>query len=146
MPLTSFSRVGVFSADGGGGIATTGGLEDVHALGADNIFNITGGSYVVNADGRGTLNLINSAGTVQYSIALASSAGGYLVDMASGAETASGSFSLQTSTTIATGTYAFDFAGIVPDNTGDAISIVGDIIPTAAGSGSFRRWQLLGRQ
>ena len=136
--VTSFSRVGVFSADGGGGIATTGGLEDVHALGADNIFNITGGSYVVNADGRGTLSLMTSGGTVQYSISLASSASGYMVDMISGdSETASGSFSLQTSTAIATGTYAFDFSGIVPDGTGDPISIVGDIIPTAAGSGSF---------
>jgi hypothetical protein len=140
--VTSFSRVGVFIADGGGGIATTGGVEDVHALGADNIFNITGGSYVVNSDGRGTLNLTNSSGTVQYSISLASASAGYIVDMSQGptnpdVSTASGSFSLQSSTTMATGTYAFDFSGIAPDNTGNATSIVGDIIPTAAGNGTF---------
>lgn len=135
---SSFSRVGVFIADGGGGIAATGGLEDVQILGGHNIFNLTGGSYVINSDGRGTLNLTDSIGTVQYSIALVSSTGGYLVDMTSGdSETASGSFSLQTSTTMATGTYAFDFSGIVPDNTGNPISIVGDIIPNAAGAGSF---------
>jgi hypothetical protein len=135
---SSFSRVGVFIADGGGGIATTGGLEDVHAFGADNIFNITGGSYVVNADGRGTLNIMTSGGTVQYSIALGTSSSGYIVDMSSGdTETASGSFSLQTATAIATGTYAFDFSGIIPDDTGDPTSIVGDIIPTTAGTGSF---------
>jgi hypothetical protein len=135
---SSFSRVGVFSADGGGGIATTGGLEDVHAFGADNIFNITGGSYVVNADGRGTLNLMTSGGTVQYSIALGTSSNGYIVDMDSGdTETASGSFSLQTSTAIATGTYAFDFSGIIPDGTGNPVSIVGDLVVPTAGTGSF---------
>ncbi|MGC1088345.1 MAG: hypothetical protein WA894_07910, partial [Candidatus Acidiferrum sp.] len=123
---SSFSRVGVFIADGGGGIATTGGLEDVHALGADNIFNITGGSYVINADGRGTLNITESSGTFQYSIALATSSTGYMVDMTSGdTETASGSFSLQTATAMATGTYAFDFSGIIPDDTGNPVSIVG---------------------
>src|SRR5580693_9074336 len=68
--VDSFSRVGIFSADGKGGISTTVGVEDVHEFGADNIFSITGGSYVVNADGRGTLSLITSGGTVQYSIAL----------------------------------------------------------------------------
>ena len=140
--VTSFSRVGVFIADGGGGIATTGGLEDVHAAGSDNIFNITGGSYVINSDGRGTLNLTNSSGTVQYSIALVSSSAGYIVDMSQGPtnpdiSTASGSFSFQSSTTMATGTYAFDFTGIAPDNTGNPTSIVGDIIPTAAGNGTF---------
>jgi len=136
--VTSFSRVGVFIADGGGGIATTGGLEDIHALGADNIFNITGGSYVVNADGRGTLNIIESSGTFQYSIALASSTTGYMVDMTTGdTETASGSFSIQTATAIATGTYAFDFSGIITDDTGNPVSIVGDLVVPTAGAGSF---------
>jgi hypothetical protein len=51
--------------------------------------------------------------------------------------TASGSISLQTSTTMATGTYAFDFAGIAPDNSGNPTSIVGDIIAPTAGAGSF---------
>jgi hypothetical protein len=73
---SSFSRVGVFVADGGGNIQTTGGLEDVHKFGANNTFDITGGSYVVNSDGRGTLSLITSGGTVQFSIALSSSSSG----------------------------------------------------------------------
>jgi hypothetical protein len=135
---SSFSRVGVFIADGGGGILATGGVQDVQMFGGHNNFNITGGSYVVNSDGRGTLNLTDSIGTVQYSIALISSTGGYLVDMITGeTETASGSFSLQSATAMATGTYAFDFSGIVPDNSGDSVSIVGDLIPTAVGSGTF---------
>ncbi len=137
--VSSFSRVGVFIADGKGDIATTGGLEDVHKFGTPNIFALTGGSYVVNSDGRGTLSLITSGGTVQYSITLASSSSGYLVDMISDdSETGSGSFALQAATTLATGTYVFDFAGILPDDTGDPISIVGDFIPNSGtGSGSF---------
>jgi hypothetical protein len=140
---SSFSRVGVFSADGKGDIATTGGLEDVHKFGADNIFSITGGSYVVNADGRGTLSLITSGGTVQYSISLVSPGNGYMVDMDTGvttagdAETASGSFALQTATSISVGTYIFDFAGVAPDGTGNPTSIIGDLVAGTAGSGSF---------
>jgi hypothetical protein len=142
---SSFSRVGIFIADGGGDIQTTGGLEDVHKFGSDNTFDITGGSYVVNSDGRGTLSLITSGGTVQYSIALTSSSSGYMVDMSGGTtatdtETASGSFQLQSATTLGAGTYAFDFSGIAPDGTGNPVSIVGDFIPNNTGSfagGSF---------
>jgi hypothetical protein len=138
---SSFSRVGVFIADGGGNIQTTGGLEDVHQFGSNNTFAINGGSYVVNSDGRGTLSLINSGGTVQYSIALTSSSSGYMVDMAGGttatdSETASGSFQLQTATTLAAGTYVFDFSGLDPAS-GNAISLVGDFIAGTTGMGSF---------
>ena len=138
--VDSFSRVGIFSADGKGGISTTVGVEDVHKFGLDNTFPITGGSYAVNADGRGTLSLITSGGTVQYSIALVSSTTGYMVDMISDdSETASGSFVLQTATTLSTGTYVFDFAGIDPAS-GNPLSIIGDFIPDGTGSfssGSF---------
>jgi hypothetical protein len=139
--VDNFSRVGVFSADGGGSILT-GGLEDSYQSGEDNPFDITGGSYTVNADGRGTLSLTTPGGTVQYSISLVSSTNGYLVDVVAGSsttsdtETASGSFQLQTATAIATGTYVFDFSGISPVS-GNAISTVGDFIPSAAGSGIF---------
>ncbi len=136
---SSFSRVGVFSADGKGDIAATGGVEDVHKFGADNIFGITGGSYTVDADGRGTLSLMTSGGaTVQYSITLVSGSAGYLVDMISGdSETASGSFTLQTATSISAGTYIFDFAGVAPDGTGNPTSAIGDFVAGTAGSGSF---------
>lgn len=137
--VDNFARVGIFIADGKGDISTTGGLQDQHEFGAPNLFAITGGSYVVNADGRGTLSLTTSGGTVQYSISLVSASRGYMVDMISDdSETGSGSFSLQSSTTLATGTYVFDFSGIIPDNTGDPISIIGDFIPSSGtGSGSF---------
>ena len=136
--VDGFSRVGIFIADGKGDIQTTGGLEDQHQFGSDNIFGISGGSYEVNSNGTGTLSLITSAGTVQYNITLVSSTTGYMVDMIStGTETASGSFQLQTLTILPTGTYIFDFSGIAPAS-GDPISIVGDLIPdSGSGSGSF---------
>jgi hypothetical protein len=142
---SAFSRVGTFIADGKGDIATTGGIEDVHIFGQDQPFAINGGNYVVNADGRGTLSLLEGATTVQYSISLVASTSGYIVATGTGSgqtladtETASGSFTLQTATTLATGTYVFDFSGIAPDGTGNPVSIVGDFIPNSAtGSGSF---------
>lgn len=144
---SAFSRVGVFSADGKGDILTTGGLEDVHMFGAQNIFGITGGSYSINSDGRGSLCIETSGGMVQYSISLVASSSGYMADMGTvtscssggtltNTETASGSFTLQTATSLATGTYTFDFSGISPIS-GNAISRIGDFIPSAAASGSF---------
>ncbi|MGB7284689.1 MAG: hypothetical protein WBE13_20650, partial [Candidatus Acidiferrum sp.] len=134
-----FARVGIFIADGLGDIATTGGIEDVDKFGEPNVFGISGGSYSINSDGRGTLSIITSGGTVQYSISLSSTSSGYMVDMISDdSETGSGSFTLQSATTLATGTYVFDFSGIAPDNSGNPTSIVGDFLPdSGTGSGSF---------
>jgi hypothetical protein len=146
--VDSFSRVGIFIADGGGNIATTGGLQDQHQFGSDNPFSINGGSYVVNSDGRGSLCLETSGGEVQYSISLSSTSAGYMVDMGTvtscpgtgtnvNTETASGSFQLQSATTLANGTYIFDFSGIAPAS-GDAISIIGDLVASGTnGIGSF---------
>ncbi|MGB2621003.1 MAG: hypothetical protein WAN25_01545, partial [Candidatus Acidiferrum sp.] len=55
--VSSFSRVGVFTADGKGDISATGGLEDDYMFGSDNLFGIIGGSYVISSDGRGVLYL-----------------------------------------------------------------------------------------
>jgi hypothetical protein len=64
-----------------------------------------------------------------------------MVDMSGGTtatdtETASGSFQLQTATALAAGTYVFDFSGLDPAS-GNAISLIGDIIANATGAGSF---------
>jgi len=131
--VSNFARIGTFIADGLGNISNPGGIEDVHIFGSDNIFAFTGGSYTVNADGRGTLSLINSSGTSQYSITLASSSSGYIVAMPTdGSSTASGNFQLQSATTLASNTYTFDFSGIVPDDTGNPVSIIGEFTPNGA--------------
>lgn len=137
--VSSFSRVGIFVADGKGGISATSGMEDLHIFGQDNIFAITGGNYKITSDGRGTLSLIEGTTTVNYNIALATSSNGYLVDMISDdSETGSGTFTLQTATSLANGTYVFDFAGIAPDLTGNPASIIGDFVASGtAGTGTF---------
>jgi len=57
---TPLARVGSFTADGTGKILT--GVEDVNAAGTTSLaLPITGGSYTVNADGRGTLTLQTGA-------------------------------------------------------------------------------------
>ncbi|MGB2637814.1 MAG: hypothetical protein WAN32_02580, partial [Candidatus Acidiferrum sp.] len=139
--VSSFSRVGVFTADGKGDISATGGLEDDYMFGSDNLFGIIGGSYVISSDGRGVLYLETSGGTVQYNLSLVSSSTGYMVDMGTGTgvppatisdtETANGSFQLQTATTLSPGTYVFDFSGTAPAS-GDVISVIGDFVPNGS--------------
>src|SRR5260370_7292139 len=68
---TPLSRVGSFTADGQGHI--TGGVEDVNAAGTPtNAISISGGSYTISADGRGTLSLSFRSTTLHFSITLTS--------------------------------------------------------------------------
>ncbi|HEY6269731.1 MAG TPA: hypothetical protein VIX11_15625 [Candidatus Acidoferrum sp.] len=130
---TPLSRVGSFTADGAGNI--TGGIEDVNAAGVTNLaIQITGGTYTVNADGRGALTLNLSVGGVASSInlgiTLTSINDGLMIDETSTntqSSTGSGNFVLQTSGSFAlasiTGSYVFDFTGL--DTTSAPMSIVG---------------------
>jgi len=87
----TFTRVGSFTADGKGNI--TAGAEDINLASGANQFTFTGGSYTVDEDGRGTLTLVDSSGTLTFSITLASSSNGYMIAMPTdGLSTASGSF------------------------------------------------------
>jgi hypothetical protein len=116
-PLT---RTGVFIADGLGGI--TGGIEDVNSSGlVSAAVQITGGSYTVNADGRGTVTLnIAGVSSINFGIVLTSTSnGGLLIDETSNSNqlsTGSGNFILQQSNPFAlaeiAGTYVFDFPGL----------------------------------
>ena len=135
-----FARVGSFITDGKGDIL--GGSEDVNIFGTgSNDYAITGGSYNVESDGRGTLSLIDSTGTLTFNITLASSTSGYLMfTPTNGLSTASGEFIKQdiSSFTLAglTGNYAFDFSGV--DSTGSPESVVGQLTATpGAGLGQF---------
>ncbi|MGH9741670.1 MAG: hypothetical protein ACRD51_04890 [Candidatus Acidiferrum sp.] len=127
-----FARVGSFIANGEGGI--TGGVEDVNLIlggGGANELGFTGGSYTVNSDGRGTLSLIDSTGTLTFSIALTSSSSGYLVDMPTdGLSAGNGSFVKQNPNDFLlsafSGSYAFDFSGVDPQENPE--SIVGQLV------------------
>ena len=129
-----FTRVGSFSANGKGVI--TGGAEDINLVTGSNEFNFTGGSYSINGDGTGTLSLIDSSGTLTFSITMTSSSNGYIVAMPTdGLSTASGSFVKQDPTAFLvsgiSGNYAFDFSGL--DSSSLARSVVGQFFANSAG-------------
>ena len=130
-----FTRIGTFTADSKGAI--TAGVEDIHLVTRINRIQFTGGSYTVNADGRGTLSLINSTGTLQFSITLASSSNGFMVAMPTdGLSTASGNFIKQDTTAFSLGgianNYAFDLSGSDPN--GNPESFIGQFHSDGAGS------------
>jgi hypothetical protein len=134
---TPFSRTGSFTANGSGAI--TGGVYDVVNAGgisttsSQPVAIMSGSSYTVNADGRGTLTFnINSGGvpsTVNFGIVLTSTSNGLMIDeTASGtqASTGSGNFILQSTASFGTavsGAYVFDFSGV--DSNVSPVSLVG---------------------
>ncbi len=119
---TPLSRTGSFTADGQGHI--TGGVEDVNAAGTvNNAISITGGSYTISADGRGTLSLSFGSNTLQFGITLTSTStgDGLLIDetfTTNQASTGSGNFFKQNTASFAApvpdiaGPYVFDFSGL----------------------------------
>lgn len=133
-----FTRTGSFLADGKGNI--TGGTEDVNLIlagGGAFELGFTGGSYSINGDGRGTLSLINSTGTLTFSITLSSSTSGYLVDLPTDLLSAgNGSFVKQNTASFqvsgVSGKYAFDLSGV--DASGVSESVVGQLVSDSAGT------------
>lgn len=123
--IASLARTGSFTANGSGAIQ--GGVYDLVVFGVSSTTSstpipISGGSYTVHADGRGTLtfNVTSSGGpaTIDFGIVLTSTGGGFMMDeTASGnqASTGSGNFVLQSSAAFAngvSGSYVFDFTGM----------------------------------
>lgn len=117
------ARTGSFSADGNGNVQA-GGVEDTNSAGLVNTgISITGGSYTVGADGRGTLTLdLNSGGvasSINFGIVLTSTSGGQMIDETSTttqASTGSGNFLLQNTALFSisgiANSYVFDFSGL----------------------------------
>ncbi len=117
---TPLSRVGSFTADGQGHI--TGGVEDVNSAGTVNPpAAITGGSYTVNADGRGFMTLLFGESSITFGITLTSTNDGLLIDetfTTNQASTGSGNFFKQNTASFTApvpdiaGPYVFDFSGL----------------------------------
>jgi hypothetical protein len=130
-----YSRVGSFIADGKGNIS--GGAEDITIFqNGSNEFDFTAGSYTVNGDGRGTLSLTDSSGTLTFSITLTSSISGYFIDApADGQSAGNGSFVKQNPASFQisgiAGNYAFDFSGLDPSATPE--SVVGQLKSNSGG-------------
>jgi len=140
----NLTRTGSFTADGKGDINAGGVYDTVIAGGASNqAIPITGGSYTVNADGRGTLTLnVNASGvatSINFGFVLTSGSSGtspatsgLMIDEtsnASQASTGSGNFVMQTAADFQisniSGTYVFDFSGL--DASPAPLSIVGEV-------------------
>lgn len=129
-----FARTGSFTADGKGGISPGGVYDLVNSGGLGTTPTqpnpITGGSYTVTADGRGTLTLnVNSngsPGTINFGFVLTTGSSGtspaisgLMIDETSSssqASTGSGNFVLQNTSKFAisniSGPYVFDFSGL----------------------------------
>jgi hypothetical protein len=136
----SFGRVGSFNADGNGNIK--GGLEDVNFPGqVSTAVLITGGTYSINADGRGIVNLTFSDATadLKFAVTMTSINDGLLMDITSNTHeftTASGNFFKQNPADFLAsginGNYVFDFAGTDPITTAPA-SFIGKFFSNSAG-------------
>jgi hypothetical protein len=119
---TPLARVGSFTADGMGKILT--GVEDVNAAGTTSLaLAITGGSYTVNADGRGTLTLQLAQTSIDFGITLTSINDGLMIDETSNtsqSSTGSGNFTKQNvgsfQVAAISGPYVFDFPGLDANN------------------------------
>jgi len=136
--LTSFfTRAGTFTADGNGNVTT--GLEDINVCNGVATLRFTGGRYSIGPNGRGTLSLVNGAGTTNYSITLTTATQG-LIAQTDADTTASGSIQRQNpaafSNPAIAGGYVFDFSGVeVSGTTVNATSFVGRF--NADGSGNI---------
>lgn len=107
----SFYAVGAVTADGNGNI--TAGEEDLNDVTSGyHTATSTTGTYVVNADGRGTLNLTNAIGNFQFAIAMKVLDNAVLNEIDNGVVAASGSLEAQASSVaVPFGSYAFGLSG-----------------------------------
>jgi hypothetical protein len=124
-----FTRAGTFTADGNGNIIS--GLEDINVCNGVATLGFTGGRYLINPSGRGTLSLVNSTGTTHYSIALSSTTQG-LIAQTDVDSSATGSFQRQNAAAFSNpaiaGGYVFDFKGV---------EVTGPVVSAASFVGRF---------
>jgi hypothetical protein len=131
-----FARVGSFTANGSGSIS--GGIEDVNsnAIPGAATLAFTSGSYTMSSNGKGTLTLTNSTGSLGFSIVMTSTTAGFITQT-DGTATASGNFTIQDASTFGNfatsinGPYVFDFAGLSPQGFGE--SLIGQFNANGAG-------------
>ncbi|HEY2544690.1 MAG TPA: hypothetical protein VGI46_01350, partial [Candidatus Acidoferrum sp.] len=131
------TRVGSFVADGNGNI--TNAIEDLDDGGAISTVSFSqGGTYTIQANGKGILTLQTAAGTaLQLSISLAAAAPagkGFMIQTDLNA-TSSGNFSQQDISSFtqpfSASTYIFDFSGT--ESAGFPITYVGNIALNGSG-------------
>jgi hypothetical protein len=133
------ARIGSFTADGAGNITAglADGLDLSSGQGSSQI-SITGGSYSIQTNGRGTLTLQSASGSLRFSLAMQSISTGYLVQTDLSASS-SGSFTLQSPANFSVSSLAnhfvFDLSGVTFTPSAAApISLIGEFNPDGAGT------------
>ena len=133
------ARVGSFFADGAGNI--TQGLEDVNqdvnGVRVVTQVSFTGGNYLIQPNGRGTLTLTNATSSLLLGVTLISPNKGFMIQTDLNA-TSSGNFNLQArgafSNPNIAGKYVFDVSGVDASVPAASISIVGQIQTDGSGN------------
>jgi hypothetical protein len=154
--LTPYQFAGVVVLDGNGGIVSgeqTVNFTDPSTSVLSTVSdNITGGSYFVGADGRGTITIntsnpnVGSNGTESFSLVTLSGSQALIAQLDS-AESGNGTMDLQTSSATPTGGYAFvvsgtDVASFSPTAFGGVLNI--DSPNNISGKGSLSDQNLAG--
>jgi hypothetical protein len=132
------ARIGSFTADGAGNI--TAGVQDVLNLSSGqpaSIESFTGGSYAIQANGRGSATLKTSGGALQISIAMQNATLAYVVETDLAAATGGNAY-LQTAADFSASAldaqYVFDLSGttFLP-STPAPITLIGEFNVNGAG-------------
>jgi hypothetical protein len=133
------ASIGSFTADGAGNV--TAGLIDVLNLSSAqpaSLISLTGGTYSIQANGRGAITLQSANGSLKLSVALQSASTGFVTETDLAAAT-SGTIHLQNpaqfSATALGAPYVFEVSGItfVPASAAP-ISLVGEFNANGAGT------------
>jgi hypothetical protein len=135
--VTGFSaEAGVITFNGVGNIL--GGTLDQSGTGAGPI-TITGGTYQLGTDGRGTALVQTSQGTIAWQFVMATHAKGYVARLTANGVTAMGTLELQqpSATTAIKGGYALNLTGITTANPSSAFRMAGSL--TADGTATITR-------
>lgn len=133
------ARIGSFTADGAGSI--TAGLADalnLSSASSASTISYTGGSYTIQANGRGVISLQSASGNLSFSVALQSASAGSIIETDLAAATG-GTLRLQTPASFTAGSlsspYVFEFSGVtfVP-SAAAPISLIGEFQTNGAGA------------
>jgi hypothetical protein len=127
---------GSITVDGQGNV--TGGIEDI-AGNAGSPFVVTGGSYHIGTDGRGSLTLQTTAGTTKWQMVMAGHARVYLTSFDGTSNVSSGAMDLETpaqlNSTSIQGGYSFLVTGASAAHPSGTLQVAGAF--TADGVGSI---------
>jgi hypothetical protein len=126
--------VGSFAADGSGHI--TSGLEDISRSGGVQSLAITGGTYSVGSDNRGTLSLTTSAGTSMYKFAIGANGETEFIEFDGTGITGAGVIDVANSASFSAasvkGPYAFGYFGSDANN--ERVGYAGSFVADGAGN------------